>query len=73
MSTVDDSPEFDAWIQDARDGGFPVLATGVVLFCVVLGWPFWSVVLTLGLLLAVVLVICAPFAFPVSDPDDPDF
>jgi hypothetical protein len=68
-----DDHDFDAWIRDAREGGAPVLASGVTLFCFGLGWPFWSAALTLVLLGAVVLVTSAAAAFPVSDPGDPDY
>lgn len=68
-----DDHEFDyaGWVNDAREGGFPAVITGLVLLCGVLDWPFWSAVLALGLMVIVVLLITASAAFPVSEPDDP--
>jgi hypothetical protein len=57
VSTVDEShaQEFEAWIRDAREGGLPVIVTGVVASGA-LGIPFPTTLLLLWMLMALVLL-----------------
>jgi hypothetical protein len=62
--------ECQRWITDARVHGFPAVATGVVLFWVVLGWPLMITLLVLEALTLPLLVWAARQAFFLAQPGD---
>lgn len=59
--------EAQRWISDAREHGFPVVVTGVVLFHGVLGLPPWATVVLLALLLFPLMVLGAARALTDAD------
>jgi hypothetical protein len=65
-------PGVELWICEARERGFPVLVTGLVLLVVVIGIPMWLALPMLGLPMLMGLVVGAREAFmPVEPPADP--
>lgn len=69
----DPAQDRDNWITDAREHGFPVMVTGVVLLVALLGLPVmaaWALVL---LPMFAVQLCLARRAFPMPDEDADDW
>jgi hypothetical protein len=69
---VDRYPDTDAWINDARRAGLPVLLTGMLLFAGCLGVPLWLYAICAALVMGLVLVVGVRVTFSRPDAEDPD-
>lgn len=59
------------WISDAREHGFPVMVTGVVLLAIVLGMPLWAAGLLVLIPMLAAQTVAARCIFPMPEADWP--